>query len=106
MDDSPTGIYRIDANRLVAATAERIWQEYTCEDSGIDFDRVGAQLLFRGQRFECPGCWRMHTAGIDGPLETILLRPDGELEYRRLPVNAQQRQHWLDETADWNKRPG
>ena len=106
MNDSPTVIHRIDANRFVGDTTERIWQEYTCEASGIDFDRVSAQLLLLGQRFECPGCRRMHTAGIDGPFETLLLHLDGELEYRPLPANAQQRQHWLDETADWNKRPG
>jgi len=102
-DSVPTIVHCIDTTRFVAATAERIWQEYTCEATNIDFDRVGAELLVDGQRFECPGCQRMHTAGIDGPVDTVVLHPDGVLEYRLLPADALERRTWLAEVARWDR---
>lgn len=89
----------------MGVTAERIWQEYACEQSSIVFDRIGTQLLILGQRFECPGCRRMHTAGIDGPVDTVVLHPDGELEIRLLPASAAERDRWLGEVAAWNRGP-
>jgi len=102
MEESPTGRHRISPSGLVVATTERIWQEYLCHESAIVFDRVNDDLLIWGQRFECLGCRRWHTAGIDGPTQTFFARPDGGLENRLLPVDAAERRAWLAETASWN----
>ena len=103
MDKSPTGIHRIPSSELDVLKADRIWQEFVCQESAIVFERVDADLLIKGQRFECLGCRRWHTAGIDGPAHTFVARPDGELEYRRLPVDAAERRAWLAEAASWNE---
>ena len=103
MDESPTGRHRTSPGGFVVATTERIWQEYLCHESAILFDRVDEDLLLRGQRFECLGCRRWHTAGIDGPTQTLVARPDGDLEYRPLPADAVERRAWLAEAASWNE---
>ena len=113
MDKSLTAIHRIPSSELAVVTTERIWQEYLCHESAILFDRVDEELLLRGQRFECLGCRRWHTAGIDGPTRALLdeirrrsgelARPDGELEYRPLPADAAERRAWLEEAVSWNE---
>ena len=103
MDKSLTAIHDIPSSELVVVKTERIWQEYLCQESAILFDRVDEDLLLRGQRFECLGCRRWHTAGIDGPTQTLVARPDGDLEYRPLPADAAERRAWLAEAASWNE---
>jgi hypothetical protein len=101
MDRSPTTIQRIEPPDFRVVKTDRVWQEYLCRSSGIFFDRVNDELLTLGQRFECPGCGRWHVAGIDGPTQTFFARPDGELEYRSLPMDTAQCRAWRLEAASW-----
>jgi hypothetical protein len=75
-----------------------IWQEYDCPQCGIDFDIAGEQILAVGERFYCSGCGEHHTAGEDGPKETMVrLVPDGELTFRDLPKDAPEKAAWQKE---------
>ena len=105
LDDSATVLYRANAGEVPVFKTNRVWQEYFCHLSGIEFDRVNDDLLTRGQRFECPGCLGWHMAGVDGPSQTYVARPDGELESRSLPADALERRAWLVEAASWNEDP-
>lgn len=77
-----------------------IWQQYDCPKSGIDFDIFDGEILAAGERCYCSGCGGYHTAGKDGPNETIVrLAADGEMIFRDLPKDAAEKAAWLEEVA-------
>ncbi len=77
-----------------------IWQEYDCPISQIDYDLDGQQVCIVGERFYCPLCGSYHTAGEDGPNETVLwLAEDGSMIFRELPKDAEEKAAWLAEVA-------
>ncbi|HJV76038.1 MAG TPA: hypothetical protein VJ654_17590 [Noviherbaspirillum sp.] len=71
-----------------------IWQEYDCS-SGIDFDLCESEILAEGESCYCSGCGGHHVAGKDGPTETFVEHDSGELEYRGLPKDAEEKAAWL-----------
>ncbi len=77
-----------------------IWQEYDCQDSGIDFDIDEADIVAVGEQFYCSGCGKHHTATPDFPTNTFVrLAAGGELEFRRTPKDASEKAVWLAEVA-------
>lgn len=64
-----------------------LWQEYDCPHS-FDFDLTGAEMVYLGQRFYCPGCGQEHVAGEEAvPIQTYIVRGD-EMECLPMPADA------------------
>jgi hypothetical protein len=75
-----------------------IWQEYDCPKCGIDFDLADREILAVGEKCYCSGCGVYHTAGEDGPKETMVrLVADSELIFRGIPKDANEKDAWLAE---------
>ena len=74
-----------------------IWQEYDCPKCGIDFDIYGSNILAIGEKCYCSGCGGYHTAE-DVIKETMIrLVTDGELVFRGLPKDANEKASWINE---------
>ena len=77
-----------------------MWQEYDCPACGMDFELDACDILAVGESCYCSGCGGHHTAGQDGPTETMLrLYVNGELSYRGLPRDAAEKAAWLAEIS-------
>lgn len=72
--------------------ARQIWQDYDCPACGIDFDLFNEEILTPGEQCPCSGCGGYHTAGKDGPSETMLSDP---FEIRELPRDATEKAAWI-----------
>jgi hypothetical protein len=78
-----------------------IWQEYDCPSSQSDYDLADAEICAVGERFFCPLCSGHHTAGLDGPDQTVLrLVPDGPMIFRGLPKDAEEKASWIAEVVN------
>jgi hypothetical protein len=77
-----------------------IWQEYDCPISQNDYDLGGSEICVVGERFYCPMCSGHHTAGKDGPDETVLLLSEaGPMIFRELPKDVEEKALWIAEVA-------
>lgn len=65
-----------------------VWQDYDCP-SGMDFDLFGDELVYLGQEIDCPGCGRVHLAGVDVNVNTYLDTRWGR-HHPELPANADE----------------
>lgn len=65
-----------------------VFQQYDCPQ-GMDFDLEGERLVFKGATIQCSGCGRVHIAGQDVAVETIV-DEDGERSYPDLPETAEE----------------
>lgn len=75
---------------------DKIWQEYDCPASLIDFDLFGDEILCAGESVRCSACDGLHVAGRDGPKQTTI-RINGELIFRGIPFDAKQKAVWIAE---------
>lgn len=74
------------------------FQEYECPISRIDFDFNDAEIVIYGESFYCSGCGGNHTAGVDVQMQTAIGLEDGDLEFRGLPKNNEEKMMWLEES--------
>lgn len=77
-----------------------IWQEIDCLIAQSDIDLDESQICAVGERCYCSLCGGYHTAGLDGPDETVLcLVPDGPMIFRGLPKDAEEKAAWIAEVV-------
>lgn len=76
----------------------KIWQEYDCPGSKIDFDLYDNGLLFVGQSTHCSGCGGEHKAGQREVIDTTYIDAGHGMRCYGIPRDAEELAQWVEQS--------
>lgn len=75
---------------------DKLWQEYDCPYSNMDFDLCGEDIVAQGDVVLCSCCNKTFVASGSIIANTYIMNSDGSLSIVEFPKNAEERLALID----------